>query len=261
MGESDRAVARSALSTVVRKSSGALLVLVAWGVASWATDGPTLLPGPAAVGARLVWLFKEGQTLSDVLDTLARGLGGFAIAAMVGIVVGLAIGSSSRLYDAFSGPVDFARSIPVTALYPVFVLALGIGSLSKVGMVATGSALVVILNCAYGVRQSSPTRRSMARLFGASRIETFRLVVVREALPQTMIGLRIALSYAMIVEVVCEMFMGSRHGLGQRIMEAYTMYRIDDLYALVLATGFIGFLLNVLFVRLERHTAAWARAR
>jgi NitT/TauT family transport system permease protein len=73
-----------------------------------------------------------------------------------------------------------------------------------------------------------------------------------------MIGLRIGLSYALIVAVVCEMFMGSERGLGQRIIETYTTYAIPEMYAMILITGVLGYCLNRGFVRLERKVVGWA---
>jgi NitT/TauT family transport system permease protein len=184
-------------------------------------------------------------------------LSGYVLAATVGIAVGMLVGLIKPFYDATVGIVDFFRSIPVTSLYPVFVLSLGIGHSSKIAMVFWASFFVIALNSAYGVLQSPKLRAQMANLYGAKGTQIFRWIVFYDALPQTMIGLRIALSYALIVEMLCEMFMGSELGIGQRLTEAWTTYAIDNLYALIMLAGLFGFLLNRVFVYIERRAVPW----
>jgi NitT/TauT family transport system permease protein len=157
----------------------------------------------------------------------------------------------------FSFVLDFFRSTPVTTLYPVFVLIFGIKHLSKVAMVAWGCFFVIALNAAYGAMQAGTIRSQMARLYGASSFQIFRWITLFGALPQIIIGLRVALSYALIIEVLCEMFMGSQYGLGQRVTEAYTTYAIERLYAIILLVGTIGYALNRLFVFFEKRLASW----
>src|SRR5207237_10427426 len=116
---------------------------------------------------------------------------------------------------------------------------------------------VSTLNPAYGVMQRKAVRSQVAILFGASRWQLLSEIVFWEALPQTIIGLRIALSYALIVEIVCEMFMGSQKGLGQRVFEAYNTYLIVELYSIILLVGLTGYLLNKLFVLVESRIVHW----
>jgi NitT/TauT family transport system permease protein len=173
------------------------------------------------------------------------------------MILGLLLGATQLGYDLSSGMLDFCRSIPVTAMYPVFVLLFGIGHISKAAMVCAACLWVVTLNTAYGAIQANPTRRKMAALCGATPSQVFRLIVFYEALPQTLIGLRVALSYALIVEILAEMFMGSETGLGQRIVEAYTTYSMPQLWALIAVTGGVGLLLNRAFIWCERQLAPW----
>ena len=196
--------------------------------------------------------------MADLGATLIRMFAGYAMAAVVGVTAGLLMGASLRIYDASVTVVDFFRSIPVTSLYPVFVLILGVADASKVGMVFFSSAFIVALQSAYGVSRANRVRREMARLYGASRTQRFRWVIAPEALPQIMIGLRVALSYALIVEIVCEMFMGSKTGLGQRLTDAFTIYAIPEMYALILVCGLMGFILNRLFGLVEGRVVPWA---
>jgi NitT/TauT family transport system permease protein len=98
----------------------------------------------------------------------------------------------------------------------------------------------------------------MAHLYGCSGFKLIRWVTFYEALPQTLIGLRVAVSLALIVTVLGEMFMGCEKGLGQRLTDAYTTFSVDRMYAIVILTGFLGFLFNRLFVSLEKKLVPWA---
>ncbi|MDR3261414.1 MAG: ABC transporter permease subunit [Tannerella sp.] len=114
-----------------------------------------------------------------------------------------------------------------------------------------------ILNTAYGVIQSNKIRREVVKLYGASKFQIFKWITFYDALPQTLIGLRVAISFALIVEVLCEMFMGSEHGIGQRVTEAWTTYKISELYALILLAGTLGFFFNRIFVYFENKLVPW----
>lgn len=218
----------------------------------------TLLPSPWSTFSETGKLIRTGSIWPDLYQTLWRTGVGYGSACAVGMVLGLWIGSVRWLYSSLEFLIDFFRSLPVTTLYPIFVLFFGIGSVSKIAMVFAASVFVVTLNSAYGVLQSNPIRSEMARLYGASHFKTFRSVTLPEALPQTLIGMRIALSYSLIVAVVTEMFMGAQTGIGQRVFDAYTTYATVELYAIVLITGIVGYALNRIFVIAERQLVGWA---
>lgn len=217
----------------------------------------TLLPSPLSAIGRFFDIIVSGNILPDLSITLQRMAAGYVLASAIGIPLGLLMGYFLTVFRLFQIPLDFFRSLPVTTLYPLFVLMFGIGHASKIAMVFVASVFVIVLNSAYGVMQSSKIRRQMSQLFGASSFQVFRLVVFYDALPQTLIGLRVAVSYSLIVEIVCEMFMGTQRGIGQRVFEAYNTYSISELYALALLVGLLGYGLNQIFVISEKRLAHW----
>lgn len=237
---------------------GPAAVLLVWHFAysrEWANR--TLLPSPWATLGRLFNLLANGEILPDVAATAGRMFVGFALATVVGICVGLAMGCCRPLYDSMAFLVDFSRSIPVSTTYPIFILAFGLGSMTLIAMVFISSVFIIILNAAYGVGQTHPVRLQMAKLYGASRLQTLRWVVIFSAMGQTLIGLRVSLSLALVVEIVIEMFMGAQLGVGQKLFEAYSTYATETLFALVLLIGVVGYALNIAFVLLERELMKW----
>lgn len=243
---------------VLLPNLGVAFLLTLWLLVSRAGVASTvLLPGPDVVLARLYGLLATGNLLPDLRFTAAQVASSFSLAAVFGATLGLAMGSFTPIYRATLPLLDFFRSVPVTSLYPLFVLSLGIGAPSKLAMASFAALWVVALNTAYGVQHCSPIRAQMATLYGATRRQLFFHVRFFETLPQTVVGLRVALSYVLVVEILAEMFMGSSLGLGQRITDAYTKYSIDDLYAVIAIVGLLGFLANRLFQSLERHFVHW----
>lgn len=251
-------VARSGLRSLHLPLVGWGTLLVAWQLASLTgAVNPALLPSLGQT-AKAAWgLVATGSIMPDLAATLTVVAAGFSVAAIAGTALGIAMGSNRVFYDASITIVDFFRSVPVTALYPVFVFTVGIDRISKISMVAVACLWVTALNSAYGVLHAKPLRAQMSYLYGATPSQIF-VVRLYDAAPQIAVGLRVALSYAMIVTVLCEMFMGARYGLGQRLTEAYTTYAMPDMYALVGFTGIVGFALNKLFLKLEQRVVHWA---
>ena len=265
-GEAERATetaqARQARLTVspsiLLPVAGAVLVLLVWFFfTALKIVPPLLVPSPRVAFARLWWVVRTGDILPDVAATLWRWGAGYAIGCAVGVPVGLLIGRLRWLYQLSFPMLDFFRSLPVTALFPLFLLLFGIGDGSKIGMAFAATLFVVILNSAYGVLQATQTRIRAAKVFGASSWQIFRWVIFFEALPQTLIGMRTALSLGLIVVIVSEMFIGTEFGLGQRVYDAYTVNLTEELYAVLLLTGFLGYAMNRLFIFAEGRIVFW----
>jgi ABC-type nitrate/sulfonate/bicarbonate transport system permease component len=97
-----------------------------------------------------------------------------------------------------------------------------------------------------------------ARVMGASRLRIFRDVMFYESLPQTCVGLRLGVSYALVVIIVAEMFIGSPNGMGRRIIDAQQVFDLRQMYASIIATGCLGYGLNIIFLMLERRFVKWS---
>jgi ABC-type nitrate/sulfonate/bicarbonate transport system permease component len=230
--------------------------------------GTSLLPSPQATFEQIadlfyyqprwkIWKLFSLEVFIDIGQTIGRMLVGYVFAILLGVTIGLILGRVKAFRLMFGGVIDFFRSIPVTALFPAFVLLVGVGSVSKVYMVFWACFFVICINTIYGVVQANPTRQRMAHLFGADNYDIFTKVIFFDALPQTFVGLRIALSYALIVSVLTEMVMGSKYGIGQKINDTYNNYQMDKMFAYLLITGLLGLALNKLFVYLEKKSSGW----
>lgn len=217
-----------------------------------------LLPPLHSVLERLWQMATEGGLWQDTAATLWRWVQGFVLGAFFGTLAGLILGVFPRAYKTLEGVIEFFRAMPVTAIFPLFLLVFGIGDASKVAMAFLPTFLLMLINSSYGVLHAGPERRRAVQVFGATRWQTFRYVVIFEALPQIFIGLRLALSLSLVVAVVSEMFIGTDFGLGQRIYDSYLTNAVTTLYALLLVLGGIGYALNKASMAVERHVVDWA---
>ncbi len=234
-----------------------LLIGIWWIVAALQLIDQVLLPTPVDTFLALGEGIIQGDLLRDFWLTLYRSLYAFVIAAILGIPIGILLGANERLYLSFEFLIDFFRSTPATAMFPLFLVVFGIGDFSKVAVAAFAGGLVIFFNVAYGVMNTRKTRIMAAKVMGTPRWRIFFDVIFFETLPQTFIGLRTAISLTLVVIIVAEMFIGSTNGMGQRIIDAQQVFDMPDMYASIIATGVMGYGLNQLFLLTENKFIHW----
>lgn len=252
------AARRSKMTGVLLPLVGPLLLFAVWELTArsgWIN--PILLPRPIPTLATLVSGLAGGQLLNDFMVTVIRTLQAFAIAAIVGMPLGIVLGSNVKAYRSVEFVIDFFRSTPASAMIPLFLLIFGVSDINKVAIAAFGAVLIVIFNSAYGVMNARKQRIMAAQVMGASRWRVFRDVLIWESLQQSFVGLRTAISMALVVVVVAEMFIGSSDGLGHAILNAQQVLNVRLMYAAILATGILGYVLNILFLFAERLIVHW----
>ena len=217
-----------------------------------------LLPPPADTIATLFTGLLGGPLLSDFLVTVWRTLEAFVLAAVVGVPLGVLLGSNEKGYRSVEFLIDFFRSTPSSALIPLFLLIFGVSDINKVAIAAFGAFLIVVFNSAYGVINARKQRVMAAKVMGASRWQVFKDVLIWESLQPTFVGLRSAVSMALVIVIVAEMFIGSENGLGHRIIDAQQVLNVKSMYAAILAAGALGYALNILFLLAERRIVHWS---
>jgi NitT/TauT family transport system permease protein len=237
---------------------GPVVVMLLWfTISQFGLIDHLLLPTPFSVWQKLVRLFATGAIVLDLGSTLARWASGLAMGIILGVPLGLLMGISSRVYNALEVLVDFFRSIPVMAMFPVFLVFFGIGDKSKIAIATWTTMLYVMINTLYGVRHRSETRRMVARVFRATRWQIFSKVVFPEALPHIFVGVRVSVSMSLVLVVAAEMVMGTNAGLGKRIFDAGITFNVSEMYATIILAGTLGYLSNKLFQFMENRIVHW----
>lgn len=238
---------------------GPVVLFIAWDlVVRLGFIKPILLPTPADTIAALITGLAGGPLLTDFAMTVWRTVQAFVIAAAIGVPLGVLLGSNEKAYRSVEFLIDFFRSTPSSALIPLFLLIFGVSDVNKVAIAAFGALLIVVFNSAYGVINARKQRVMAARVMGASRWQIFKDVLVWESLQPSFVGLRSAVSMALVIVIVAEMFIGSDTGLGHRIIDAQQVLNVKSMYAAILAAGALGYALNILFLIAERRIVHWS---
>jgi ABC-type nitrate/sulfonate/bicarbonate transport system permease component len=238
---------------------GVVGLILVWYIGVWIRIvDPVLLPPPHTTAAAL-WKGMMGGTLyHDFLHTVTRTLIAIALASAAAIPLGILLGASERLYRSVEFIIEFFRSTPASALFPLFLVIFGVGDKTKIYVAAFGAALVILFNVAYGVMNARKTRILAAKVMGASRWVILHDVILWESMPQTFVGLRNGVSLALVIVVVAEMFIGSVDGLGHRVFEAQQLFEMPDMYAAIFAAGALGYGLNVILLKVEKSFIHWS---
>ncbi len=242
----------------LRRHSGLLfvaLLLLLWEIAADYFKVRSLPPFSRV--ALAYWTIVTGSALGEhVLPSLGRALAGFAIGTVAGAAIGLAIGIT-RAAEPWVRPVlEFGRSLPAPVILPAALLLLGATPSMRIAIIALGCTFPVILNAIDGARRVDPLMIDTARAFGLDTMAVLRRVIFPAALPQMLAGARISVSIALIMMVISELIAASS-GIGVLLFQSQRLFRVADTYAVVLLLGTLGWLLTLLFVRIERRAVGW----
>jgi NitT/TauT family transport system permease protein len=224
-------------------------------MAHFGTFPPRLFPPLEAVAAALWRLTVSGILPHHAGETILRLLAGFALAAIVGVAVGIAMGRSHRAEDIFLPLVSIGAPIPGVAYAPLFLLWFGLGNFSAVLLVGFVSAFPIIFNTWTGVKAVKEIWVRSAQVMGADNPKLFRHVILPGALPYILTGLRLGLAQAWRILVVVELLAAVPWGLGWLIFGAREFLNTDVMLAGIAVIGVIGLVLEkVVFQRLEAFT-------
>ena len=239
-------------------------VLVVWHLA---TQGRaySLVPPPREVATALYDLAFGGvnddafsRTLHlHLLASVSRVYGGFALAVLLALPLGLLIGRVALVRQLVDPTLQILRPIPVTAWLPLAMILFGLGPRSAFFLVFLGAFYPVLLNTVFGVRSVEPRLFEAASMLGCQGAAQFRRVVLPAALPAIFAGLRLGLGFAWVVIVIGEMT-GVQTGLGAIIMEARQLSRTEIVISGMVVIGVAGFLSDRAVSLLGRKLLAWS---
>jgi NitT/TauT family transport system permease protein len=218
---------------------------------------PVLLPRPDTIAKTISSGLSQGTLGKDLWITTQRMAFAIVLAMLIGVPTGLVLGISERLYRSVEFIIDFLRSTPASAVFPLFLVIFGVDDRTKIYIGMFGATLAIIFNTAYGVMNARKTRLSAAKLMGAPPIHML-LVVFLESMPQTFIGLRTGISISLVSVIVAEMFLGSNDGIGHRVFEAQQIFDMPVMYAAIVCAGILGYGLNVILRVSERRFVHWS---
>ncbi len=242
------------------------VLLVLWQVATASADA-LFFPPPSEIAAQMQerWLSGSASSLfltsevgEQIVPSLARMAAGWALAVLVGVALGTALGLSRALADFIDPLVHFARAVPPPVLVPLFLVVLGTGTGMRVALIAFGVVWPVLLNTVEGVRAVDPIKLETGRAFGEPPLGRLRRIVLPAASPSIFAGLRVSLSLALILMVVSEMVAAS-NGIGFGLVQAQRNFAVLDMWAWIALLAVLGLVLNTALLAVESRALAWHR--
>jgi ABC-type nitrate/sulfonate/bicarbonate transport system permease component len=249
---------------MLKRTSGILIsfgiLLAAWFLVT--STGrfvdPVILPTPQAVFSAGFRLITHDTLLHDTAVTLRRLGISLLLSVVIGLPIGLFLGYHARLYRNVEGVFHALRSVPATALFPLLLIVVGVGEQSIVFVATYPGLLIILINAATGAIHADPRRVRQAEILGMSGWQIVSRVLFYESLPLVLSALRTVVSYALVLVIAIEMFIGvGENGLGRRIFDLQSSFRIPEAYAVILLTAAVGILLNVTVTLIEGYLLRW----
>ncbi len=244
----------------VRRVVGPLIVVALW---QWSCSAGVFtsyeIASPLAVFDAGRELWSQGVLQSNLLVSLRRVAEGLATGVAIGVVLAVISGLFRIGEDLVDPVVQAARAVPILGLVPLAIIWFGVGELPKVFLIALGSTFSIYINTFAGIRGVDTKLVEAGQTFGLSRWGLVRRIVIPGALPNFLVGLRLALVGSWLIVIVAEEI-NAQSGIGYLIMQAQTTNRTDIMMLGLAIYAVLGLLADALVRLLERRLLSWRRA-
>jgi sulfonate transport system permease protein len=217
---------------------------------------PAFFPGPDRTWIALTRAFSSGDLAPRIFATVWRMTVGWALASLLGVALGALIGSLPGLRRMLGPTLEFLRPLPASATIPIFIVLLGLSNAMVLSVIAFGAVWPMLLATIHGFEAVEPRLYEVARVLHLSKAATVFKIALPSALPDILSGLRLSLTVALILTVVCEMLVGV-DGLGSWTLVSARAFRSPDLYAGVILLGLIGYAGASLLALLANRILVW----
>ena len=215
-------------------------VLLMWEVVVAAAQlNPIYLPRPTQILIALAGMFSSGGLLTDLLATLGRIFGGFAISLIVGTLLGIWMATSERVNAIADNFIAALYPLPKITLIPLLIIWLGTGGPFMLAISALGAIFPIVINTVLGIRQCDPGLILAARDLGASNRQVIKMVLLPSAVPSIFAGVRLGLGVSIILVVAAEMVVG-KVGLGARLYLAGQILETEQVFAVLIVLAILG---------------------
>ena len=223
----------------------ASIILIWHACSAWLLSS-VLFPTPWKVLLKAIELAEDGTLWEQSSASLARIGTGFVGGSLIGIPLGLAIGSFPLVRRLLEPYTEFLRFIPATALITVAVIWFGIGEGSKIFLIIYTTVFIVIINTAAGVSAVAPNKIRAARSLGAGPLQVFFFVALPATVPYILTGMRLAMANSFVTIIAAEL-VAANNGLGKMIWDSRMYMLVDQIFVALVLLGLLGFTADRLF--------------
>lgn len=221
-------------------------LFVLWHLASIYLISSVLFPPPAIVFRKAVILVRNGVLLEHLWASVQRILVGFIAGSLLGIPIGLAMGSFRPVRQVLEPYTEFLRFIPSVAMITVAVIWFGIGEASKIFLIIYTTIFIVILNTAAGVSAIANNKIRAAQALGATPAQIFFHVALPATVPYILTGMRLAMANSFTTIVAAELI-AANEGLGKMLWDGRMFMLVDDIFVSLVSLGLLGFAVDRMF--------------
>jgi NitT/TauT family transport system permease protein len=243
-------------AATLRGLASLAVVAFLWEIAGRSGRWPLILAPISDIWARFLQLAGSGELLRHIAVSLNEFIVGFALAAVVGVLLGIVIASSKTAKDFIDPWVSAVYATPTVALAPLLIFVFGIDAASKMAVVFLLAVFPIIINTSTGITSTDQIFIEAARSFSANKLQIFSKVLIPSALPFIVAGLRLGIGRGLVGVVIGE-FIGARAGLGYLIFKSSQGFQIDAMWVGVFLLAGTGVLAVSILQRVERRMAPW----
>ncbi|WP_353778513.1 ABC transporter permease subunit [Winogradskyella sp. 3972H.M.0a.05] len=233
-----------------------ILFILLWEIIARSSNSPVYFPPVSLIIGKLISLLGTSDFIIHCSITIYRCFIGFFIATLIAVPLGIILGANKKIYQFFHFIIEFFRPLPSASVIPIAILFLGIDDTMKIFVILFGSLWPILINTIDGVIGIEPQFLKTAKVFNINQGRILKNVIFPSILPQIFTGLKISVAISLILAITVEMIVGG-NGIGFFILDSERSFQFVDMYAGVLMIGILGYLINVLFLKLEKWVIFW----
>jgi len=248
----------SKVKRILYALSGFAIVFIVWMIIHYLRIyNPIIFPSPFKIVEGFFGSLMDSFFLKNLGSTLMRVIIAFVISTVVGISVGLIAGYYKAFHLTTEQLIDFIRSIPSVAMFPLFILLLGMNDASRIAAAVLLASTIILISTREGVMHSCKLRNELSKVYKLGTRKMVLKVILPEASPYIFTGLKVSISFCVIVIIATEMLVGSDMGLGQLLVNSQYEFDIVFMYVILTTLGTVGFVLNLMFKSFEKKVFHW----
>jgi NitT/TauT family transport system permease protein len=234
-----------------------IVVVGSWEASTMLFKVPVyVLPPPSRILDVLIQGLRDGIYVENAIYTISEALFGFLLAAMAGLLLGSLVAQFAVVEKTLYPYLVAIQTTPKIAIAPLFIMWFGFGVTSKITIAATVAFFPILVNVIYGLKSTDIARIELLRSLRASPLKLFLMVRLPSALPMIFAGLNVGIVFSLLGAIVGE-FVGSRHGLGNLIMQMNANLDAAGVFAVLMVLSAIGVSLHLIMQFIQRKLLFW----